>query len=675
MKPSLHQTLPPVATRAETIAVSLIHPSPLNPRMVAESERAALAPSLLASGQLQRIWVRPHPEQAGHFELVDGERRWWGAKEAQLETLEADVGDWTNEHVLQITWTTGTQGKGLTAIEEARWAEGAMRQQGATLQSVGALVGVTGTELHKRLALLETPAHVQAAVQTGKLPASTAYLIGGVPGPAREEFAREVMHPDDEAGPLSYVAAEALRRAKYMRTLKGSPFDVADADLLPSAGACSTCRFRAGNNTEEYGDVKSPHTCMHVACYAEKVEAVRTRLAAREAGKVALSAEVNATVFPDGAVEPEPTSGYVLAARPIPDDLVKAEVAAEGAPSFAQISPAAAVFIGTDGQGRCVDLVRVDEAITVATEPDIFRAEVIASHGLRDNRGGTHRNSDDEVVTTPSMRDATPAQSAPVAGSIAADEKRKNRAEASAERAQAKKLRICAEWAEQLFDALSAAGQPAGYAYTRASLRWEHILRSVADEDALLVVRALTDEDPKKAAAKASLAEFVSTLKRTEELEAVNDLLMIAPALRAQGVDAAWVVDWHKHLIASLEARVAAAAPAPAAPAMPEEERQKWAEVTKAHTGGMPLAEIARSFEMELADVCGALGVPVPEADRVIGADDPEYGDLDETSRRAVALLLGGKSAQEAATATKLKLAQVILLRWRIDKKRGPAQP
>lgn len=52
-------------------------PSGLNYRRTFDEEGLeSLAASLLAKGQLQSILCRPHPETAGHYQVVAGERRW-----------------------------------------------------------------------------------------------------------------------------------------------------------------------------------------------------------------------------------------------------------------------------------------------------------------------------------------------------------------------------------------------------------------------------------------------------------------------------------------------------------------------------------------------------------------------------------------------------------------------
>jgi hypothetical protein len=378
--------------------------------------------------------------------------------------------------------------------------------------------------------------------------------------PTRAAACRACLTPDDIPGPLSHRDTVEMIRRDYARTLKGLPWKLDDPFTeVEGAGPCSGCRFRVGNNPEEYGQMKLKGSdwCMHPTCFAKKEEALRGRVQAKEGGKVALTAGENAAIFVPGEEEPSPESGYVLAHRPIPADLLKDEVSANRAPSFAEVSPAAPLYIGSDGRGRCVDLVKVAEAVAGTTEPEIFRADVVARYGIRDNaRARTHTGADGEMITTPSLAEAAEegAQSEP--RSVVAEAKGRKKAEAAAEKSKAKKLRACAEWMLELHDALVAFEKPEGYAYTLVSLRWEHMLLSVADEDALLVLRALTEDEPAKGqTAKSCLAQYVAGLRGTEALQALVDLLMIAPALRAQGAEAKWVAEWHQHLVVPITER------------------------------------------------------------------------------------------------------------------------
>jgi ParB/RepB/Spo0J family partition protein len=656
MKPPL----PSVATAPRTLPVALIDRCPLNPRIVSEADAADIGRSLRDKGQAVRIEVRPSPHQPGRFELVDGERRWRGARREKLDTLEANVGDWTDEQVLQFIWITGTESRRLSVLEEAKWARTALdTTHGATLESVGALIGVEPTLLNKRLCLLDLDAPTQEAVQLGKLPWTTAHALAMVPTEtARSAACKRCIHPDDVEGPLSYRDTVEMIRRDYARTLKGLPWALDDAfPEIEGAGPCSSCRYRVGNNPEEYGQMKLKGSdwCMRPECFAKKEAAVRGRVAAKEAGKVPLAPEVNALVFAAGSAEPRPASGYAIVNRPIPPDLVKDEVAANRAPTFAEVSPAAPVYVATDGTGRCVDVVKVDEAVAGTSEPAIFRAEVIARYGIRKNdQAQTHEASDGSTVTTPSLSAAAPA-----AGSIAAEQKRQKSAENAAEKSKAKKLRACAEWMLELHGALTAQVKPESYGYTLASLRWEHVLLSVADEDALLVLRALTEDAPAKGqTAKSCLAEFVAGIGGAEELQAVVDLMMIAPALRAQGTEAKWVAEWHRHLVLPIADRVPDACVSAPPPAMDAVEQEKLNAIAKAHAAKMPPEEIARSFGLTVPEVCGMLQIPLPgEATPTAPASSaPALDELDA----AIAELVPGSTASARVAMLACYIKRVV---------------
>src|ERR1043166_3064368 len=79
------------------LPLASIDPDPDQPRLDVDDE---LADSIKQHGVLQAIQVRPHPRDADRWMIVDGERRWTGAKRAQLPTIAAtitleveDVGD------------------------------------------------------------------------------------------------------------------------------------------------------------------------------------------------------------------------------------------------------------------------------------------------------------------------------------------------------------------------------------------------------------------------------------------------------------------------------------------------------------------------------------------------------------------------------------------------------
>ncbi len=56
--------------------------------------------------------------------------------------------------------------------------------------------------------------------------------------------------------------------------LKNAPFDTNDANLLPTAGACSSCPKRTGNNPLLFPEIRNKSLCTDPACYQAKIQAL-----------------------------------------------------------------------------------------------------------------------------------------------------------------------------------------------------------------------------------------------------------------------------------------------------------------------------------------------------------------------------------------------------------------
>lgn len=323
--------LPQIQTSPAVLRVNKIHQNPLNVRQVPVAQRKELADSLLRQGQLFPIWVRPHPEIAGEYELVDGERRWWGAQEAGLLELRAEIGDWTDEHVVVIALTTGTQQAKLNPIAEARGVAWLLSRPGATQESVAEQIGFSQQHVARLVKVLSADAAVIRAVEEGQLPMTTAFLIAGLENRSEQAAcAAEVIAPPDEPGPLSVERTKLLIKAKYGRPVR-----------VPVAME----------------------------------------------GQVALSEAENARVFPYGETEPDPAFGYVIFTKPIPADLLKPEVASGPKVKFsdlAEVSDRLVVYVAIDGAGRPVQLVKLAEVLAAVQPEDrhIFREDVARSAGV-----------------------------------------------------------------------------------------------------------------------------------------------------------------------------------------------------------------------------------------------------------------------------------------------------
>ena len=87
----------PVAARAvpgDSVPIDRIRANPNQPRQdFDEKELADLAASIREKGVIQPLILRPHPVDAGDYEIVAGERRWRAAQLAGVHALPAVVRD------------------------------------------------------------------------------------------------------------------------------------------------------------------------------------------------------------------------------------------------------------------------------------------------------------------------------------------------------------------------------------------------------------------------------------------------------------------------------------------------------------------------------------------------------------------------------------------------------
>jgi ParB/RepB/Spo0J family partition protein len=129
-----------------------VHPDPDQPRTEADGELRA---SIAAEGILQPITVRPHPDRAGEYMIVDGERRWRGAAGVQDPIpviVREDQGDDVRRRIAQLVANTG---RPLTPLEEARAYREILERSGWTQTELAARLGLPRTTVGDRLRLLE----------------------------------------------------------------------------------------------------------------------------------------------------------------------------------------------------------------------------------------------------------------------------------------------------------------------------------------------------------------------------------------------------------------------------------------------------------------------------------------------------------------------------------------
>lgn len=158
-------------------AIASIAPDPDQPRKDVDEDLAA---SIAEQGVLQPITIRIHPSEQGdvRFMIVDGERRWRGARKAGLKFIPAifrsDAMDEATRLIRQSTFNTG---KPLSPLEEAKAWRRVQELTGMNAGSLAKLLGRAKSTVGDRLALAEAPEAFHQLFGAGLLTASAGPIV------------------------------------------------------------------------------------------------------------------------------------------------------------------------------------------------------------------------------------------------------------------------------------------------------------------------------------------------------------------------------------------------------------------------------------------------------------------------------------------------------------------
>ena len=199
---------PDASADLRQLPLSAIVPSPRNPRgrLTGLPE---LAKSITDHGVIVPIVVAPGAD--GTFDIIDGHRRYAAAILAKETAMPAIVrSDMVGASAQQARLLVNLQREDLTPMEEARGFEGLV-ELGLGQHAIGAAVGRNQGHVSKRLKLLALPAHVQAAIDDGRLPVNVAVDLARLNGEHVEKVLGAVERGVDVAVALRQARARAAR--------------------------------------------------------------------------------------------------------------------------------------------------------------------------------------------------------------------------------------------------------------------------------------------------------------------------------------------------------------------------------------------------------------------------------------------------------------------------------
>jgi ParB family chromosome partitioning protein len=296
-------TKPAVAIHnLQSVPLAAISANPNNPRKHFDQiGLKELADSIKVHGVRQPVLLRPNGGP-GKFQLVCGERRWRASKIAGKAEIPAIVDPTlTDQQALEIGVLENLQREGVHPLDEAMGYEALLKMPGekgvkVTVEALAAKVAKSVAYVYARCKLLSLVPAGREAFLSERISAAHAVLIARLQPKDQIKAVRACFgewhgaKPKADDDPVniklaSIVEADApVISEKSLREwiqdnvnlqLKGVPWDLNDAQLLPAAGACSSCPKRSASNPALFAEltVKGEDTCFDADCFKAKREA------------------------------------------------------------------------------------------------------------------------------------------------------------------------------------------------------------------------------------------------------------------------------------------------------------------------------------------------------------------------------------------------------------------
>ena len=460
---------PQTELKISFIPLEELHASPTNQRKHFDPEKIKeLAQSIrehsteYVHGVQSPLLVRISPYEAGKYEIIAGERRFRATLlvlaelQAELSTtlpienvspldklarcigrMPVIIRDIDTGAVREMQLIENLQREGLSPMEEARGFQDMLDlpDGGYTPSKIAQKVGIKVDTVLRKLKILRAPKAMIEALEQGKIGETHLAAVATIPGAQnREDAAKKILFgeydlSEQKQKPLSYRATLELINTQFRRSLAGVVFDLEDAELVKSAGACSNCPFFLKHAALQDADLaaelgggqggsgrggQAPLTCMKPACLEKKnAAALELMKQARPAGggvaAVVLSAKETAVAFDESGKLNARSKFVQLDARPSYYDVghydtskvapwrvilepVESEAESEGesgaeGESVPPVPELPRVLANVPGVG-IVELVEREAALEVAKKHPEYGAQFVAAQATGKGAGG-----------------------------------------------------------------------------------------------------------------------------------------------------------------------------------------------------------------------------------------------------------------------------------------------
>jgi len=201
----------------EDIALDLIEPNPNQPRKHFDDESLQeLANSIKAKGLLEPIIIRPFGET---YQIVCGERRWRACQLIDLESIEAQVRELSDEEAFEVSLTENVQRDNLIPIEEAE-AYQFLMEKGLAHDEVARKIHKGRSYVTQKIRLLDLPECVRSDLNQKTLTEGHARQLLRFRDILRDSPAVEVL--SGKKIPMWHIAAGAFAEDAWLDGLSVS---------------------------------------------------------------------------------------------------------------------------------------------------------------------------------------------------------------------------------------------------------------------------------------------------------------------------------------------------------------------------------------------------------------------------------------------------------------------
>jgi len=182
--------------------------------------------------------VRPH-SQAGHFELIAGERRWRASQLAGLHEIPAVVRDVPDQAAMAMGLIENIQREELNPIEEAMALQRLIEEFGLTHQETADAVGRSRAAVSNLLRLLSLEPAVKELLEAEQMEMGHARALLALQGGAQIEAARQVAQRGLSVRETENLVRKLSQPAKPKKTAQSKDPDIRrfEADLSEKLGA------------------------------------------------------------------------------------------------------------------------------------------------------------------------------------------------------------------------------------------------------------------------------------------------------------------------------------------------------------------------------------------------------------------------------------------------------